>query len=506
MAWLTSDDSRIGLGCMRLPSDASATVHAALEAGVTVFDTAHAYGDNEKRLGRWLSEHPLGARARVVTKGGLIRVGEEWRNDARAKALVAQCTASREALGRDIDLYLLHAVDPRVSLTTSMRALEALRRDGVVRAIGVSNVTRAQLEEAAAVAQVSAVQLSLSVFDDGAVKSGVLARALELGLTVQCHTPLGGQKRAKQVNADEALGALLALDELVMVLPGARTPETIRASAAVKPRRSTKWWTASWSRERAVVAREEPGITLLMGVQGAGKTTEALRTSLTRLNRDAEGGTLKSLHARLEAALARGERGFVLDNTYVTRAQRHDVLRLGEKYGQAVHGRWLEIEQAEAQVNIVTRMLEVHGRLLEPEEHRRGQTPDSLGPTAHFRTWKMLERPELDEGFTTLETVRFDRRPWPDGRAALFVGVDKLDAIPETDALIIVVGWKEGGLLTPHVSFVCPHPAGPPTCWCRPPLPGLFLAAARAHGVSLAKSRLLTDNAALRATSASPRS
>lgn len=506
MTWLTREDSRIGLGCMRLPNDARDTVHAALEAGVTVFDTAHAYGDNERLLGRWLSEHALGARARVVTKGGLIRVGEAWRNDARTKALVAQCAASREALGRDIDLYLLHAVDPHVSLATSMRALEALRRDGVVRAIGVSNVTRAQLEEAASVAQLSAVQLSISVFDDSAVKSGVLERALELGLTVQCHTPLGGQKRAKHVKADEALGALLALDDLVMVLPGARTPETIRASAAVKPQRSTKWWTASWSRERAAVTREAPGITLLMGAQGAGKTTEALRSSLTRLNRDLDGGTLKSLHAKLEAALQRGERGFVLDNTYVTRAQRHDVLRLAERYGQAIHGRWFEIAAADAQVNIVTRMLEVHGRLLEPEEHRRGETPDSLGPNAHFRTWKMIERPELNEGFTTLEVVPFVRQPWPEGRAALFVGIDQLDAIPKTDELSIVVGWKEGGLTTPHLTFVCPHPAGPPTCWCRPPLPGLFLAAARAHGISLEKSRLLTRVPSLRATSVSPRS
>ncbi|MGV3619400.1 MAG: aldo/keto reductase [Archangium sp.] len=492
MPWLTREDSRIALGCMRLLDDA--TVHAALEAGVTVFDTAHAYTGNEALLGRALAAHPLGAKARVVTKGGLVRDGAAWRSDARAKALVAQCEASREALGRAIDLYLLHAVDPRVPLTTSMRALETLRRGGVVRAIGVSNVTRAQLEEAASVAALSAGQESVSVFDDGALKSGVVERALELGLSVQCYAPLGGPKRAKSVNVLDALGALLALDEQVMVLVGASRPESIREAARAVPKPSTKL-----SLRRVVPAtREEPGITLLMGPQGAGKTSAALQSSLTRLNRDLEGGTLKSLHARLDAALARGERGFVLDNTYVTRAQRYDVLRLAEKYGQAVHGRWFDIDAAEAQVNIISRMLEVHGRLLEPGELLRSTTPDALGPGAHFRTCKTIERPEVSEGFTTLTTVPFVRRPWPDGRAARFVGIDQLDAIPQTSELIIVVGWKEGGLSTPHPTFVCPHAGGPPVCWCRPPLPGLFLAAARQYGISFAKSRLVSNVPALK--------
>lgn len=483
---------RVGLGCMRLSTDevGEATVRAALEAGVTVFDTAHAYG-NEQWLGRVLR----GREAFITTKGGL---SAQWRADGRAKSLRAQCEASLSSLGR-IDLYLLHAVDPRVPLATSVRALEVMRREGLVRAIGVSNVTRAQLEEAASHAELSAVQLGVSVFDDAAVKSGVLERALELGLTVQCHSPLGGVRRAKQVDAVDALGALLALHEQVVVLPGATKPETIRDSARAVPKRSTKWWTANWSLQRVDVPREEPGITLLMGVQGAGKTSlVSSMPQLTRLNRDLEGGTLKSLHAKLDEALSRGERGFVLDNTYVTRAQRYDVLRIAEKHGQAIHGRWLELDAVDAQVNIVNRMLEVHGRLLEPDELMRGVTPDSLGPKAHFRTWKSIEVPELNEGFTTLTRVPFVRRVSSGGRAAVFVGIDQLEAIPQTDELIIVVGWKEGGLATTHVSAVCPHPAGPPTCWCRPPLPGLFLAAARMHSVALSKSRLISSSPSLR--------
>lgn len=509
-SWLRDGAGRVGLGCMRLStaddrdeSRARATVHAALDAGVTVFDTALAYGrdqseqhHNERWLGRFLSAHPRGGDALVVTKGGLVREGVAWVPDGRAKALRAQCEASLAALGRPIDLYLLHTPDPRVPWATSVRALESLRRDGLVRAIGVSNVTRAQLDEAASLAELAAVQVALSVFDETNAKSGVLARALSLGLTVQAHTPLGGPKRATTVDAVEALGAVLALDPLVMVLPGATRPETITAAARASPVKSSKWWTGGFG-EVVTTPREEPGLTLLMGPQGAGKTTAALQSSLTRLNRDLMGGTLKSLHAQLDAALARGDRGFVLDNTYVTRAQRYDVLRVAEKYAQAVHGRWFDVSAVDAQVNIVTRMLHVHGRLLAPDELLRGTAPDTLGPGAHFRTWKTVELPELSEGFTSLDVVSFVRRAEPDGKPALFVGVDALEEIPETDALVIVVGWKEGGLDTPHLNFVCPHPGGPPTCWCRPPLPGAFLAAARAHGVSLAKSRLLSSTSAL---------
>src|ERR1041385_8812392 len=87
--------------------------------------------------------------ARVVTKGGMTRPGGLWVADGRAKAIVADCEASLEALdGLAIDLYLVHTPDPRTPWRTSVRALAQLVDQGLVKRVGVSNVNRVQLDEA----------------------------------------------------------------------------------------------------------------------------------------------------------------------------------------------------------------------------------------------------------------------------------------------------------------------------------------------------------------------
>ena len=116
---------------MRLSTDedadegrALATIAAAVEAGVTVFDTARAYGGNERLLARALRACGAAGQARIVTKGGMARPGGAWVPDGRAKAIRADCEASLAALdGLPIDLYLLHAPDPRTPWRTSVRAL-----------------------------------------------------------------------------------------------------------------------------------------------------------------------------------------------------------------------------------------------------------------------------------------------------------------------------------------------------------------------------------------------
>lgn len=141
--WLEPDEPRVGLGCMRLPPDeAEATIAAALTAGVTMFDTARVYEGSEALLSRALR----GTAARVVTKGGMARPDGAWAPDGRAKAIRADGEASLEALdGLPIDLYLLHAPDPRTPWRTSVRALARLVDDGLVARVGVCNVNRAQL-------------------------------------------------------------------------------------------------------------------------------------------------------------------------------------------------------------------------------------------------------------------------------------------------------------------------------------------------------------------------
>ena len=106
--------------------------------------------------------------------------------DGRARHLVAACEASRRALGVErIALYQLHAPDPRTPLATSVRALAALKRDGLVERIGLCNVDLKQLEEALRLAEIDAVQVELSVLHDDSLWNGVAA-ALPRGAASRC--------------------------------------------------------------------------------------------------------------------------------------------------------------------------------------------------------------------------------------------------------------------------------------------------------------------------------
>ena len=170
-----------------------------------------------------------------------------WIPDGRAKAIRADCEASLAALdGLAIDLYLIHAPDPRTPWRTSVRALARLADEGLVGRVGLANVTRSQLDEALELAPIAAVQVALSLFDDGAMRGGVVERCLEAGIAVIAHSPLGGPRRARGVGrqqqlvelaerrdatpAEVALAWLLGLSPLVVAIPGARRPETARSA------------------------------------------------------------------------------------------------------------------------------------------------------------------------------------------------------------------------------------------------------------------------------------
>ena len=154
------------MGCMRLSTDRdrdddapSVVLHAAFDGGVTFLDTADAYclddsdvGHNERLIARALSTWS-GDRSRIVvaTKGGLTRPHGEWVPDGRARHLRAACEASLRALGMErIHLYQLHAVDPRTPLSTSVRALAALKDDGSSNASVCATSTWARSKKHAA--------------------------------------------------------------------------------------------------------------------------------------------------------------------------------------------------------------------------------------------------------------------------------------------------------------------------------------------------------------------
>lgn len=173
-----------------------ATVHAAVDAGVMLIDTALAYtrpgveSYAEHVIARALrglkAERPL-----VATKGGHYRRGDSFPVDGRPDTLRAHCETSLRVLEVDrIDLYQLHHVDPQVPLADSVGALGQLQEDGKIAAIGLSNVTVAQLDEALAVAPVAAVQNRLSYSDPGDLPTA-LAGA-ERGVAYLAYSPLGG--------------------------------------------------------------------------------------------------------------------------------------------------------------------------------------------------------------------------------------------------------------------------------------------------------------------------
>ncbi|WP_343226173.1 aldo/keto reductase [Luteimonas sp. BDR2-5] len=189
----------VGLGCMSLdhaygtPVDAAAgraVVEAALDLGVTLFDTAalYGFGANETRLGPLLRRH----RDRIVlaSKGGMFGVDGRRVIDGRPETLFRNCEDSLARLGTDvIDLYYLHRRDPQVPVEDSVGALSRLVEQGKIRAIGLSEVSAATLRRAHAVHPVAAVQTEYSLWSRNP-EIGVLAACRELGAGFVAFSPI----------------------------------------------------------------------------------------------------------------------------------------------------------------------------------------------------------------------------------------------------------------------------------------------------------------------------
>ncbi|HEU4681399.1 MAG TPA: aldo/keto reductase, partial [Gemmatimonadales bacterium] len=247
--------SRVGYGGMHLsiqdrPSEAQGirVIHAALDAGVSFIDTADVYcldendiGHNERLVAAALAVRPSD-RERVIvgTKGGVTRPGGRWDTDGRPQHLRAACERSLRALGIErIDLYQLHAPDPRVPFAESVGALADLQRQGKIRWVGLSNVSVSQIREAESIVRVTSVQNRLNPFFREALADGVLAYCTEQEIGFLAYSPTGGGRLNRKLPAHPVLKPMaarlsvsshalvlawvLARSPAVIVIPSART-------------------------------------------------------------------------------------------------------------------------------------------------------------------------------------------------------------------------------------------------------------------------------------------
>lgn len=206
--------SAIGLGCMGLsqgygPADdvaSRATIHAALDAGVTLLDTAMSYGGghNERLLGAALrsSARPRDT-VQVGTKLGITRTPDGVGLDAHPDRVAGYCEASLTRLGLDhIDLYYLHRVDPEVPIEESLGAMADLVQAGKVRHLGVSEVTPDELTRAHRTHPLTAVQFEWSLmWREPETEHGVVPTARRLGIGLVPYSPLGRGLLAGRLDA-----------------------------------------------------------------------------------------------------------------------------------------------------------------------------------------------------------------------------------------------------------------------------------------------------------------
>ena len=212
--------SALGLGCMSLAgtygsadeSESIATIRAAIDLGITMFDTADYYGPfaNEELLGRAIADHR--DEVIVATKfggaelddGGTVVGGA----NGRPEYVRTSVERSLRHLGTDrIDLYYQHRVDPRVPVEETFGALGELVTAGKVRYLGISEVRPDTIRRAHTTAPLSAVETEYSLFARDVEANGVLDTVRELGIGLVAYAPLGRGFLTGQVRSEAAIGA-----------------------------------------------------------------------------------------------------------------------------------------------------------------------------------------------------------------------------------------------------------------------------------------------------------
>ncbi|HEY8379145.1 MAG TPA: aldo/keto reductase [Nannocystis sp.] len=591
----------LALGLLRLstegrPSeqDAIDVIHFALDRGIRVLDTADSYAlsDGDFHYGEHLVRKALAAwggprdQVRVITKAGLVRPKGRWVPSGRREHLRKTVEGSLKALGvEQIFLLLLHVSDPKTPFEETLAALAELRKEGKIAHLGLCNTSIPEVRQAERHFPVCAIQNELSVIDRSGATEGLVALARQLGIPFLAHRPLGGHAKTanllknravKPIAArhgitphEAALAALLDLGAPVIPVFGATKRQSVEsclralavpysdADRADLASKITFLPSPEVLRDveppvtppnlRELVPGEGPGdepeVVIIMGIQGAGKSSEVARYTergYARLNRDLLGGSLEDLLPKLDALLASGQTRVILDNTYPTRASRYPVIRRAHRHGVPVRCRFMATPIDEAYTNVVLRILDRYGRLLGPDELKElAKSDPNLPPPAAMAKWAAtFEPPDLDEGFSAVEEVPFVRRVDPQftGRGLLLDvdgtlrktksgeiyprDPDDVELLPGRREVLqrwVDEGYKlffvsnQSGVASGQVSAqaveaafartiellglpvaevaYCPHPAFPAGCFCRKPLPGLGVMLIQRH--RLAREHML---------------
>ena len=247
---------RLGFGAMRLcgpgvwgepldPSTAKRVLTRAIELGITLIDTADAYGPevNERFIAETL--HPYPDALVIATKGGLTRPRRQaWNRDGRPEHLRAACEGSLRRLKlQRIDLYQLHAPDPAVPLEESVAALAELQAEGKIRHIGLSNVTVGELRRARRITPIAAVQNRYNASDRSS--EDVLAECEKEAIAFLPWSPLeaGDSARGSRALArvaqrrgatpvQIAIAWLLARSPMMVPIPGTSSPTHLEENVA----------------------------------------------------------------------------------------------------------------------------------------------------------------------------------------------------------------------------------------------------------------------------------
>jgi len=254
--------SAIGFGGMPLsiqgrpPEEQGRRVlHAAIDAGMTLLDTADVYclddddiGHNERLIASVLRERADRERIRVATKGGLRRPKGAWTNDGRPKHIREACEKSLRALETgQIFLYQFHAPDPSVPFAKSVETFAELQHEGKVKHVGLSNVSVKEIDSASKIVEIASVQNRLNPFFRESLEDGVVVECERRGITFLAYSPLGGGRLTKRLPGHPVLQEIArkhgasphavtiawvrSKGTTVVPIPAARTEDHARDSA-----------------------------------------------------------------------------------------------------------------------------------------------------------------------------------------------------------------------------------------------------------------------------------